>query len=292
VVDIRNGRLDDLEQLAALNALARPYAVGSRTGVRYWLTKADGVSYVAEQDGQPIGWTAVGRAEWLADDDGYTLQVLVHPEYRRQGLGTQLLRMAEEWLGQFPSWHVQAMADETGVEFARRAGFTLGAELTYAGIDLTDQPPVVQIPEGLTLVPFADLTAQDVFPAYRETCRDIPAGTAIDPAYDWYVEHVWQSELFDRELSVALLDDGVVVAFTISLRDGERLWTDMTGTVAGHRGRGLATAVKSAALTRAKAAGVKAAYTAMNVTNEPMLAANRRMGYEAVGTRAQLTKVR
>ncbi|MFK4087450.1 GNAT family N-acetyltransferase [Kribbella sp. NPDC020789] len=292
-MDIRDGRLDDLDQLAELNTLARPYAVGSRTGVRYWLTKADGVSYVAEENGQPIGWTAVGRADWLDDDDSYTLQVLVHPEFRRRGVGTRLLRMAEEWLGRSPSWQVQAMADETGIEFARQAGFTLGAELTYAGVDLTtDQPPVVQIPDGLTLVPLADLTAQDVFPAYQETCLDIPAGTAIDPAYDWYVEHVWQSELFDRELSLALLDDGAVVAFTISLRDGERLWTDMTGTVASHRGRGLASAVKSAALVRARDAGVTAGYTAMNVTNEPMLAANRRMGYRAVGLRAQLTKVR
>ncbi|WP_405061319.1 GNAT family N-acetyltransferase [Kribbella sp. NBC_01505] len=292
-MDIRGGRLEDFDQLVALTTAVRPYAVGARTGVRAGLeaaTNGEGVGYAAEVDGHLVGWSALRPAAWLNADDAYALQVIVHPDYRRQGIGTQLLRACDEWLGALPSWSVQSIADEHGTAFALRAGFTVGAELTYAGVDLTDAVPTMTVPDGLALVPLAQLTPQDVFPAYRETAADIPGGSAVDAAFDWFEAHVWAGPLFDSELSVAIVDRDVVVAFTIAFREDNKLWTDMTGTVRSHRGRGLAGAVKAASLAAAKDAGVTVAYTVMNLVNEPMLTANRRLGYRPVGLRTQLTK--
>ncbi|MFF1822477.1 GNAT family N-acetyltransferase [Kribbella sp. NPDC058245] len=292
-MDIRSGRLDDLDQLVVLNTAVRPYAVGAREGLSSGLaavTDGTGVAFAAELDGQLIGWSVVRPAPWLNSDDAYSLQVIVHPDHRRQGIGTQLLRACEAWLEARSTWLAQTIADEHGIEFARRAGFTVAGELTYAGVELDGAAPTVQVPEGLTLVPLSQLTPRDVFPVYRETAADIPGGSAIDAEFDWYESHVWSGPLFDPELSVALVDGGVVVAFSIAFREETRLWTDMTGTASSHRGRGLAGVVKAASLAAARNAGVTAAYTMMNLVNEPMLTVNRRLGYRPVGLRTQLTK--
>ena len=75
-----------------------------------------------------------------------------------------------------------------------------------------------------------------------------------------------------------------MVSFSLVHRDGDRAWSDMTPTVPTHRGRHLALAAKSAALRRAAAAGVRAAYTANDGANRPMLAVNERLGYRPVAT--------
>ncbi|MFC9690425.1 GNAT family N-acetyltransferase [Kribbella sp. NPDC056951] len=292
-MDIRSGSLDDLDQLVALNAAVRPESVSSRAGHLRGLTAATGetgTAYAAERDGQLIGWASVRPAGWLTGDDAYALHVMVHPDYRRQGIGSELLRRCEAWLATLPSWFVQSFANEAGTEFAARAGFTVAGELTYAGLDLDDLPPAAPVPADLALVPFTQLTPADVFPAYRATTTDIPGGTAVDPDFDWFEQDVWSEPSFDHDLSLAFVADGEVVAFTIALREENRLWSDMTGTVATHRRRGLARVLKSASLAAARQAGVTAAYTIMNLENEPMLAVNRHLGYRAVGLRTQVTK--
>jgi L-amino acid N-acyltransferase YncA len=54
----------------------------------------------------------------------------------------------------------------------------------------------------------------------------------------------------------------------------------MTGVRRDRRGRGLAHAVKVAALRRARAAGLRTMLTSNDLENEPMLAVNRKLGFE------------
>jgi RimJ/RimL family protein N-acetyltransferase len=75
-----------------------------------------------------------------------------------------------------------------------------------------------------------------------------------------------------------------VLAFTLVLRDGARLWSDMTATVPEFRTLGLAGLVKRTALDRAARTGATVAYAANDEANRPMIAVNEALGYRPVAT--------
>ncbi|KPC92636.1 hypothetical protein ADL27_23995 [Streptomyces sp. NRRL F-6602] len=58
----------------------------------------------------------------------------------------------------------------------------------------------------------------------------------------------------------------------------------MTGTLREYRGRGLASLAKTATLHKARAAGLREAFTGNDAENAPMLAVNRKFGYEICAT--------
>jgi hypothetical protein len=89
-----------------------------------------------------------------------------------------------------------------------------------------------------------------------------------------------------------LLDDGEPVAFAIVVgaREADRAGAQMTGVRADRRGRRLAQAVKIASLHRARAAGYSTMLAANDVGNAPMLAINRKLGFEPTVVIAQYEK--
>ena len=90
----------------------------------------------------------------------------------------------------------------------------------------------------------------------------------------WYsLDRVWLAVEGDQPVAITVL---VVEPVT------GNAWTAMTGTAPSHRGRGLAHAVKLRCLADAAAAGVRRAFTYNDERNHPMLAVNRRLGYEVV----------
>ena len=95
---------------------------------------------------------------------------------------------------------------------------------------------------------------------------------------------MWDNLGLDKEASIAAEVDGEVVAFSLVKRDGDRMWSDYTGSLPTYRGRGLARLAKAAALHRAAANGVRVAYTSNDEANAPMLAINARLGYRPVAS--------
>src|SRR5205814_5833867 len=88
----------------------------------------------------------------------------------------------------------------------------------------------------------------------------------------------------DLESSTAVIDErGSVVAFTFLSVVGERAQHGFTGTVREHRGRGLATAAKRLALSKAAERGVTRVTTSNAEENAAMRAINRKLGFEPIG---------
>ena len=91
----------------------------------------------------------------------------------------------------------------------------------------------------------------------------------------------WDQPTIDRDLGVAAVADGIVVAstFLFADRDTGRAMNGGTGVIPACRGRGLGLLVKQHSLARAAAAGITLVTTQNDDTNAPMLAINRKLGY-------------
>jgi GNAT superfamily N-acetyltransferase len=221
----------------------------------------------------------------------FDIQVL--PTLRRRGAGAALLDCVLERARELDVRSLHGHhSTPAGAAFATRFGFTDGQRVVRSLLDLTtaDLPEPV-LPDGWTLetwlgrVPDVHLAA---FVTARAAMDDAPAGDDLEfPT--WTATHVRASEeslaLRNREMrvTVAIREDGEIGSFTeLRVSNGSTLgFTDDTGTVAAHRGQGLAQAVKleSLRLLRDDHPEITVVSTSNAEENAAMRHVNERVGF-------------
>ncbi|MEV5820617.1 GNAT family N-acetyltransferase [Micromonospora haikouensis] len=295
---VRVARPDDAPYVVALRALVHPYIVRGVASTRKMIAEPspgeNWTAFVADVDRAVVGWVSAYR-EGRTSTDGFGCVSLlhVHPDYRERGLGSALLTAALDHLAPLGIRRVRAWALDDALPFARRHGFIPGRELRYSALELRSVPPPPPAAPGVRLLPLADVGPEELYPAVRAAAIDEPGDVPVDAmSYQSFRYEIWDNLGLDRQASTVAVADGEVVdgkvtggqvvAFSLVKRDGDRMWSDYTGTVPGHRGRGLARLVKTSALRRAAASGVRVAYTSNDAANAPMLAINQGLGYRPV----------
>ncbi|GGO11800.1 GNAT family N-acetyltransferase [Micromonospora parathelypteridis] len=285
---IRVAQPDDAPAVVALRAMVFPYLVRGVESTRKMIAEPppgeEWTALVAEVDNQVVGWVSAERigTTSLANVGGINL-LHVHPEHRRRGVGSGLLTAATNYLRPLGVRRVRAMAQPEALPFARRHGYEPSREVRYSALDLDPAPALPEPPPGIRLCPIADLDPHLLYAADVAAAADEPGDVPVDTKdYESWQYDVWDNLGLDKTASVAAEVGGEVVAFSLVKRDGDRMWSDYTGTVPSYRGRGLARLAKMAALHRAAANGVRIAYTSNDEENAPMLAINARLGYRPV----------
>jgi GNAT superfamily N-acetyltransferase len=184
------------------------------------------------------------------------LRLLVAPGDRQRGVGSALLGAV---VARCRELDVEALhASHTtpaGAAFAARHGFADGQRIVRSLLALpTAALPEPSVPPGWSLATWLARVPDEQLAAFvvaRGAMDDAPAPEAMEfPT--WTAEKVRASEESlarrDREMrvTVAIHDSGEIGAFTeLRVSRGATLgFTDDTGTVAEHRGQGLARAVK------------------------------------------------
>jgi len=272
----------DAPQVAALRARVLPHLVRSEAAVRHRLERAD-------EDG-PVRWRlavlpggeVVGAAAVVIDvGERAWLDLVVAPEHRRRGLGTELLRWALEVTGDQP---VEAVALDSpdGIAAVRAWDLVPFAPVQFSRTDPRAVVPAV--PDDAALSPLDDprVRPERVHALLRVSTPDDPSGLSrVRPLEQWH-DAVWLDPDHDPASGTAAWDGDDLVAVTMLDADRAtgRVWSGTTATHPDARGRGLALAVKSASLARAARAGCTQAWTGNASGNAPMLAVNRRLGYE------------
>jgi GNAT superfamily N-acetyltransferase len=284
-VEIRPATIEDAAGVAALNQALFPYIAKPEEQYRHELQRAADdparSSLAAWSDGRLAGYASTVPAAWRSVPAAFYQNLFVDKGFRGRGIGSALMERVDAHLAEYGASEVEAAPNDDGLSFALSRGYRVDSEMRYAGTELRTLPPEPERPPGIEVVPLFELDPEAVFSAYRESGQDIPA-TPVDASYEWFQRVVWESPSVAREYCFAAVDGGQVVCCTISLTAATGLWTDMTGTVRSHRGRGLARVVKWAALRAAADAGLTMAYTANSEANQPMLAVNRWLGYQPV----------
>jgi GNAT superfamily N-acetyltransferase/RimJ/RimL family protein N-acetyltransferase len=212
-------------------------------------------------------WLAEGgmAALYVHGPTATFLELRVAPGQRRRGLGTALLERA---LARCRELGVEALrsvhSTAPGAAFAAAVGAQDEQRIVESVLDLrAAELPKADPPRGFDVVTWLGRVPEEHLTAYaaaRTAMDDAPAPEGLDfPA--WTAEKIRASEESlaqrDREmrLTVALHEEGEIASFTeLRVSRGSSLgFTDDTGTVVTHRGKGLARGVKVESLLRLRA---------------------------------------
>ncbi|ADB31306.1 GCN5-related N-acetyltransferase [Kribbella flavida DSM 17836] len=292
-MEIRPAEPADIESAVAMHDRVVPFFAVTATGLRHRLQGGQAPppgsgTFVAAEGGRVVGWATTGLIAGSVPLDGQ-LRLVVDPDFRGQGIGTELLELAHGTLKAAGAVSARVFADPASVEWAARWGYRQTREVYYVGMDPRDAPPRPPVPEGLRLSALDRLDPHQVYEADEVAQRTKPGDARIAARpYDEWLAGTWKAPGLRLDLSVAALDGDRVVGFTLGNGDDRLLWSQMTATMPDQRGRGLAKLVKCEALHRAAAADITRMYTANYVGNEPMIAVNRWLGYSILARHAVL----
>ena len=207
-------------------------------------------------------------------DNAYAM-VRVHPEARRRGIGSALLRAARERtraLGLGSLWG--RVRDEESLAFVTSRGFE---ELTRE-VNVVRE---VRVGDGEVAPGIAKLGERHLREAY-DVCAacipeiHVPLAGEVRPYAEWVEE-----EGRNSPVAFVALDGGKVVGYARLYRTAvpHRLEHGLTAVHRSHRRRGIATALKRAQIKWAADRGYSELVTDMVEGNAGMRAVNERLGY-------------
>jgi GNAT superfamily N-acetyltransferase len=282
----------DADGVVALEREARPTIVTSPAA---WLhrertipARAQLRAWVAEDAGRIVAEGYALRNFFSESSETALVGVTVAASHRRRGLGARFYELVSDHAAAIGATSQLAAFHETeaGVAFARARGF---AEVRAEAESAVDPRTITErSPADVDLRPVADVDPQLVYAVDLEATRDMPTTEPVeDMPYDEWEQHVLQHPLFTPEGSFVAMVDGVAAAASLIIADREsgRATSMFTGTLGAYRGRGLARAVKLASVEWLAANGITQLVTTNDETNLPMLAINRRLGFEPAGRR-------
>lgn len=237
------------------------------------------------------------------------VDVAVHPEHRRHGIGTRLLAdgialATASGRTQLLSEIDEPTPDVAGRQFAMRHGWTCDLFETRRDLLLpVDEDLLSAIEEearaasvGYEVVTWRDRTPDELLAdralLERQMSTDAPHGDLPVEEEHWDGERIreYESSHLARGrtvLSAGAVKDGRLVAFTdlqVPLADTRRAQQGGTLVLREHRGHRLGALIKAAVLRELAAApGVERISTYNSDSNAPMVAVNERLGFRPAG---------
>ena len=234
---------------------------------------------VAELGGEIVGAGLAGPSD--VQGRGFVVP-RVHPDARRRGVGTAMLRRLTDHvagIGYDKAW--ASVDDEGSQAFAERFGFEEVDREVEQVISLPAELPEAPIPDGLDVVSIAyrpELLREAYSLARDEGFADLAIdGDVVVPLEDWL-----RDEATLPAGSFVALDRGRIVGFSGLMRhDNSGVAEDgLTVVARDWRRRGLAMALKRLELVWAAENGFTEVLTWTQRRNDGMRNVNERLGYE------------
>jgi GNAT superfamily N-acetyltransferase len=242
---------------------------------------------VGELDGRVVAIAALHDNEMAPD--AVMVRIVVDAAVRGRGHGRAMAAAVDAALAERApapdAVEVRVRDDDPASRaWAERRGFrlhnhTIRSRLDLTAFDAARHRDSVARAEAAG-VRFVETDDWDrLYELYAALLRDAPDGL-VAPSADWF--HRMRAEHAEAVHLVAI--DGtawVGLAIASVAREGGGS-NDFTGVVPGHRGRGIARALKVLVSQALAARGCASVETNNNALNAPMLAVNRALGYRPV----------
>ncbi|WP_412541200.1 GNAT family N-acetyltransferase [Longispora sp. K20-0274] len=288
---IRESAVEDVPEFARIRAVVFPWQGASVANQVNWFRNAapaaKALRLCAEVDGRIVGFGNCGLNVTTSQVGACDVGVAVLPEFRGRGIGGALLDRFEEHLRSVGGLRARGSSDDTSLDWVKKRGYELGASERYSVVDPRVLPPLPATPDGVTVVPLAEITPEEAHRLDTAAFADEPGDVPYDGMpFEDFMARIWNSPDLDKHVSVVAIVDGMAVSSVLLDVNRETGWSisSGTGTLPAYRGRGIAKLLKSVSLRRAAEAGVTAAYTSNDYSNAPMLAINDWLGYRVTDT--------
>ena len=254
---------------------------------------------VVEKNGRIVAYGIYCEAWWSKEPKKYHIDIVVLPEFQKQGIGTAFYDHVLAILSQQPDFNLVS-ADtrenqDDAIRFLTKRGFeqVMRAPVSHLDVQAFDASRYDGLIDkvrasGVEIVTVSDLQQSDADWLYKpwemesEILIDLPYPDPITPdPFDQFKKMV-DNPNFLPEAYLVALDNGRYVATSALWRnkaDNKKLYTGLTGTRRSHRRRGIATALKALNIRYAQAAGVAIIETD-NEENNPMYQINLQLGFK------------
>jgi GNAT superfamily N-acetyltransferase len=276
---------DDIVAFLAIRAAVDPEFPMTRESFDAERSAPGRLDVVALVDGEHVGCGFVERLYGDPQSTTATVSVRVLEPFRRRGIGTKLLDHVSAHAGELGATELHAGARSEAADliaFYEAHRFVEVNRVQDLELDPAEARVSVPPPLGIELVALAgreDLEA-GMHDVALESVADIPAARpeAVGSFERWRRRSL--GPLTIRELSFVALEGGEVVGYGIVGRSSSGEPTHwMTGVRRDHRGRGIATALKSAQIAAAREAGVAVLRAQNDLPNAAMRRVNEKLGY-------------
>jgi GNAT superfamily N-acetyltransferase len=289
----------DAEEIARLYNFTTNEMLNTDAIIDWW-TPREGeirVTRLAQDElGTAIGYWDIDRETWMKPGH-FKMKVVVAPEARWQGLGSQMYRDAVRVARQHGATHLEGYIRETdtaSVKFAETRGFKIVHHGFESTLDLTDfdEHRFDDLIARLRAEEFcffslaeAGVTEENkrkLYQVNRDSGLDNPGNDESFPDFYAFSKNVFEASWFraDTQILAAYQESWVALSAIGIYAEDHHAYNAFTGVLREYRGRGLAQALKLQTILLAKREGMRYVRTHNDSNNVPMLAVNRKLGYK------------
>ncbi len=246
--------------------------------------------------GQLVGFSHLWRESWKVAGK-FGIEIAVAPTMRRQGIGSQLYANALAFFRQHGATQLEAEIRDNQPEslrFAQQHGFqterhVFESTLDLASFDETRFAGVIEGAEasGIRFTNLAELgntleAQRQLYEINSRTGLDVPGSEQTFVPFERFQEDVFNSFWYRADGQIVALDGEHWIGMSAIgyFPASNSCYNMMTGVDRAYRGRKLALALKLLAIRRAQRYGAAYIRTNNDSENAPMLAINRKLGYE------------
>jgi GNAT superfamily N-acetyltransferase len=236
---------------------------------------------------------------WAMKPGKYFINLSVHPDYQRRGIGTALYNHLMELLAEHDPEFVgtSSREDQAGALcFVAKRGFkqVMRAPISHLDVPGFDPAPFAGVQAkveglGIRILSLVELAALDtnwkrkLWDIEWELMQDVPfPDPPTRQTFENYEERVLGDPGFAPDGQFVALDGDQWVGVSglwIAEAAPDKLYTGLTGVVRSHRRKGIATAMKVRAIGFAQEYGAKVIETD-NEENNPMYDLNLKLGFK------------
>jgi GNAT superfamily N-acetyltransferase len=239
--------------------------------------------------GRLVGWSVMVAEPRLRAQKTATAEIVVAPDARRRGTGTQLYRALSDWARSQGLDRLEGRVKEgedDSLRWVERRGFAETGRESRLELDLTGiDPPEVDPPVGIEIVTWGERPEliEGMYEVSCEASPDIPGAEdeKLDTFEDWLAYEMTGPGDRPEATFAALANDEVVGYAKFSLTDAQpaTAYHDLTGVKRAWRGRGIAGALKRTQIRWAKENGYELLSTMNEERNAAIRKLNERYGY-------------
>lgn len=227
--------------------------------------------------------------------------ISVEPTHTRQGIGAALYEAVYAEFLALGGTCLRGRVGEgstAGLAFAERRGYRPTHRIfqSYLEVATFDETPFVEVlarvtAQGFRLSTLADegSTRENLYKLYeldRSASLSLPDWEGAFLPFDQYADNIQDDPDFDPAAKYLAIDSatGAYVGMAGLFYDAAtRIMThEFTAVEPAYQGRGIALALKLTTIRHAKAQGAQRLYAHNHSQNAPILAMNRKLGYQAM----------